>query len=123
MDVLEKFYGSAASTLGRIIEGIDDGNIESLDEIEDIEQLKDLASEAPVIRLVNLSSPKRSRKIQRHSHRAVRKGLKVRYRVDASSTMSSHRPKSSRRRSSAGVKIMAKLNIAERRLPQDDASN
>jgi general secretion pathway protein E len=55
MDILEKFYGSAASTLGRIIEGIDEGNLESLsDEIEDIEQLKDLASEAPVIRLVNL---------------------------------------------------------------------
>ena len=30
MDVLEKFYGSAASTFGRIIEGIDEGNIEGL---------------------------------------------------------------------------------------------
>ena len=30
MDILEKFYGSAASTLGRIIEGIDEGNIEAL---------------------------------------------------------------------------------------------
>jgi general secretion pathway protein E len=55
MDGIEKYYGSAASTLGRIIEGIDDANIDNLsDEIEDIEQLKDLASEAPVIRLVNL---------------------------------------------------------------------
>ena len=55
MDALEKFYGSSASTLGRIIEGIDDDAVESFsDDIEDIEQLKDLASEAPVIRLVNL---------------------------------------------------------------------
>jgi hypothetical protein len=44
LDVLERLYGSAASTFGRIIEGIDEGNIENLEEIEDIEQLKDLAS-------------------------------------------------------------------------------
>src|SRR5262245_16680545 len=55
MDVLERLHGAASTTLGRIIEGIDEGNLESIsDEIEDIEQLKDLASEAPVIRLVNL---------------------------------------------------------------------
>jgi general secretion pathway protein E len=55
MDALERFYGSSAGAMGRIIEGIGHDEIENIsDEIEDIEQLKDLASEAPVIRLVNL---------------------------------------------------------------------
>ena len=120
MDVLEKFYGSAASTFGRIIEGIDDGNIESLDEIEDIEQLKDLASEAPVIRLVNLII---SRAIEGRSSdihiEPFEKDLKVRYRVDGILYDVESPPKKLKAAIISRVKIMSKLNIAERRLPQD----
>ncbi|MBN1571098.1 MAG: type II secretion system ATPase GspE [Acidobacteria bacterium] len=121
MDVLEKFYGSAASTLGRIIEGIDEGNIESLsDEIEDIEQLKDLASEAPVIRLVNLLISKaiESRASDIHIE-PFEKDLKVRYRIDGILHDVESPPKKLKAALISRVKIMSKLNIAERRLPQD----
>jgi general secretion pathway protein E len=121
MDMLEKFYGSAASTLGRIIEGIDEGNIESLsEEIEDIEQLKDLASEAPVIRLVNLLISKaiESRASDIHIE-PFEKDLKVRYRIDGILHDVESPPKKLKAALISRVKIMSKLNIAERRLPQD----
>ncbi len=121
MDVIEKFYGSAASTLGRIIEGIDEGNLENLsDEIEDIEQLKDLASEAPVIRLVNLIISKaiESRASDIHIE-PFEKDLKVRYRIDGILHDVESPPKKLKAAVISRVKIMAKINIAERRLPQD----
>jgi general secretion pathway protein E len=121
MDALEKFYGSAASTLGRIIEGIDEDNIDSLpDEIEDIEQLKDLASEAPVIRLVNLLISKaiESRASDIHIE-PFEKDLKVRYRIDGILHDVESPPKKLKAALISRVKIMSKLNIAERRLPQD----
>jgi len=49
---LERLYGGGKSTMGTIVEGI-----QSRDEEQDwgdVEHLKDLASEAPVVRLVNL---------------------------------------------------------------------
>jgi general secretion pathway protein E len=121
MDVLERLYGSAASTLGRIIEGIDEVNIDNLsDEIEDIEQLKDLASEAPVIRLVNLliSRAVESRASDIHIE-PFEKDLKVRYRIDGILHDVESPPKKLKAAVISRIKIMAKLNIAERRLPQD----
>jgi general secretion pathway protein E len=120
MDILEKFYGSAASTLGRIIEGIDEGSIENLDEIEDIEQLKDLASEAPVIRLVNLLISKAIENRASDIHiEPFEKDLKVRYRIDGLLHDVESPPKKLKAALISRVKIMSKLNIAERRLPQD----
>ncbi len=121
MDTLEKLYGSASSTLGRIIEGIDEGNIENLpDEIEDIEQLKDLASEAPVIRLVNLLISKAIEQRASDIHiEPFEKDLKVRYRIDGILHDVESPPKKLKAALISRVKIMSKLNIAERRLPQD----
>ncbi len=121
MDVLERLYGSAATTLGRIIEGIDEGNLENLaEEIEDIEQLKDLASEAPVIRLVNLLISKaiESRASDIHIE-PFEKDLKIRYRIDGILHDVESPPKKLKAALISRVKIMSKLNIAERRLPQD----
>jgi general secretion pathway protein E len=121
LDVLERLYGSAASTLGRIVDGITDGEIENLsDDIEDIEQLKDLASEAPVIRLVNLliSRAIESRASDIHIE-PFEKDLKVRYRIDGILHDVESPPKKLKAALISRVKIMSKLNIAERRLPQD----
>ncbi|MEJ2109357.1 MAG: type II secretion system ATPase GspE [Acidobacteriota bacterium] len=121
IDTLEKLYGSASSTLGRIIEGIDEENIESMpDEIEDIEQLKDLASEAPVIRLVNLLISKAIEKRASDIHiEPFEKDLKVRYRIDGILHDVESPPKKLKAALISRIKIMSKLNIAERRLPQD----
>src|SRR5579875_1674993 len=51
-DLIERWYGAGRSALGTIVEGLEgEGGASGED---DIEHLRDLASEAPVIRLVNL---------------------------------------------------------------------
>ncbi|MEP6940069.1 MAG: type II secretion system protein GspE, partial [Rudaea sp.] len=50
-DLIERYYGTGRSAMGTIVENLSDEATRSED---DIEHLRDLASEAPVIRLVNL---------------------------------------------------------------------
>ncbi|RPJ60198.1 MAG: type II secretion system protein GspE [Acidobacteria bacterium] len=121
LDLIEKFYGNQASSLGRIVEGIEDGDGEpSQEESEDVEHLKDLASEAPVIRLVNLliSRAIESRGSDIHIE-PFERDLKVRYRIDGVLYDVESPPKRLRAAIISRVKIMARLNIAERRVPQD----
>jgi general secretion pathway protein E len=104
--------------MGQIVESI--GLADDLTDEEQIQHLKELASEAPVIRLVNLMIARavESRASDIHIE-PFENRLKVRYRVDGVL----HEVESPPSRLSAAVisriKIMAKLNIAERRLPQD----
>lgn len=121
LDLVEKFYGSSSSSFGRIIEGIGEGDVDSLsDDIEDVEHLKDLASEAPVIRLVNMLI---SRAIEGRASdvhiEPFEKDLKVRYRIDGILHDVESPPKKLKAAVISRIKIMAKLNIAERRIPQD----
>ena len=121
LDLIERFYGNQASSLGRIVEGIDEGQIDSLsDESDDIEHLKDLASEAPVIRLVNLiiSRAIESRASDIHIE-PFERDLKVRYRIDGILYDVESPPKKLKAAVISRIKIMARLNIAERRIPQD----
>jgi general secretion pathway protein E len=89
-------------------------------EEETIESLKDLASGAPIVRAVNeileLALERRSTDIHLEP---VRSGMRVRIRVDGIlTTLRSFAPDLARPIVSR-VKILAALNIAERRLPQD----
>jgi len=121
LDLIERFYGNQSSTLGRIVEGMDGEDLEGLsDDLEDIEHLRDLASEAPVIRLVNLiiSRAIESRASDIHIE-PFEKSLKVRYRVDGVLIDVESPPKRLKAAVISRIKIMAKLNIAERRIPQD----
>ena len=121
LDLIERFYGNQSSTLGRIVEGMEGDDLEGIsDDLEDIEHLRDLASEAPVIRLVNLiiSRAIESRASDIHIE-PFEKSLKVRYRVDGVLVDVESPPKRLKAAVISRIKLMAKLNIAERRVPQD----
>ena len=120
LDLIEKFYGSQASTLGRIVEGIEEDFETAVEDSEDIEHLKDLASEAPVIRLVNLiiSRAVESRASDIHIE-PFERDLKVRYRIDGILYDVESPPKRLKAAVISRIKIMSRLNIAERRVPQD----
>ena len=114
----ERLYGSGKSYMDQIV-----GDAQTRDEdggSEDLQQLKELASEAPIIRLVNLiiGHALEARASDIHIE-PFENRLIVRYRVDGVM----HEVESPPRRFSAAVisriKIMASLDIAERRLPQD----
>ena len=116
--VYERLYGSGKSSMGQIVDNISTRDEEQ--DFGDIEHLKDLASEAPVIRLVNLIINRALERRASDIHvEPFENRLIVRYRIDGVL----HEAESPPRRLSAAVisriKIMANLDIAERRLPQD----
>jgi len=114
----ERLYGSGRSAMGQIVDSI--GLADNLTDEEQIQHLKDLASEAPVIRLVNLMTARavESRASDIHIE-PFENRLKIRYRVDGVLREVESPPSRLSAAVISRIKIMAKLNIAERRLPQD----
>ena len=114
----ERLYGGGRSAMGQIVDSI--GLADNLTDEEQIQHLKDLASEAPVIRLVNLMIARavESRASDIHIE-PFENRLKVRYRVDGVLREVESPPSRLSAAVISRIKIMAKLNIAERRLPQD----
>jgi general secretion pathway protein E len=114
----ERLYENGKSSIGQIVAE----NSETDDDVadEDVNRLRDLASEAPVIRLVNLliSRGVESRASDIHIE-PFHNRLVVRYRIDGLLRESATPPPRLRAAIVSRIKIMAKLNIAERRLPQD----
>lgn len=114
---VERLCGDQKSKMGQILD-----HVISADDVdpEDVEQLKDLASEAPVIRLVNLIMQRATEMGASDVHIEPFEGrLKVRYRVDGVLQEAEAPPAHLGAAVISRIKIMAKLNIAERRLPQD----
>ena len=97
-------------------------DIQPLEEekIEDINLLKDLASEAPIIRLVNkiIREAVENRATDVHFE-SSKKGLRVRFRIDGILHDKYFYPPKFIAPVISRLKLMAKLNIAEYRLPQD----
>ncbi len=114
----ERLYGSGTSSIEQILE--DEAALTKEDTIEDIERLKDLASEAPVIRLVNhlIDKAVEMRASDVHIEPFERR-LRIRYRVDGVLCEGQAPPNRLRPAVISRVKLMANLNIAETRLPQD----
>ncbi|MFN8005691.1 MAG: type II secretion system ATPase GspE [Terriglobia bacterium] len=120
-DALDRIYGAGEGNLSRVAGGdaILSG-LESAGGDEDIEHLRDMASEAPVIRLVNLII---SRAVERRASdihiEPFEKEFRIRYRVDGILQNVESPPIQMKAAIISRLKLMAKLNIAERRLPQD----
>jgi general secretion pathway protein E len=121
-DYIARFYAQEESQdIGRMIENIEDRGSEFIrEDEEDVGHLKDLASEAPIIKLVNLlitrAVESRASDIHIEPYDAE---VMIRYRIDGVLHDIETTPKKLQAAILSRVKIMAKLNIAERRLPQD----
>jgi len=112
LDAIDKYYGESAKGESEF----DDGGQAS----EDLEQLRDMASEAPVIRLVNAIVAQAVEKRASDIHiEPFEKEFRVRYRIDGVLYNQEAPPREMKAAMISRVKLMAKLNIAERRLPQD----
>jgi len=87
---------------------------------EDLEQLRDMASEAPVIRLVNAMIAQAIEKRASDIHiEPFEKEFRIRFRIDGVLFNQEQPPRELKAAIISRLKLMAKLNIAERRLPQD----
>ncbi len=114
---IDRLYAAGKSAVGQLVDDLTEGDDGA---IEDVERLRDLAAEAPVIRLVNALIARAVEMRANDIHLEPRENaLRVRYRIDGVLREVDGPPAKLRAAVLSRVKIMAKLNIAERRLPQD----
>jgi len=119
---VEKFYDSSSS-LAEIMGSMDTAeNMELLEDTEevDIRELQQASEDAPVVKLVNLilneAIKRRASDIHMEPYERV---FRVRFRIDGVLQEFMKPPMKLKNAIISRVKIMAKLDIAERRLPQD----
>jgi general secretion pathway protein E len=107
---LDRLYGNAPSA----------ATLDDSADVADLERLKDLASDAPVIRAVNrlIAQAVELRASDIHVE-PTEDSLAVRVRVDGALRDLEPLPAAMRAAFVSRVKVMAALNIAEKRLPQD----
>ncbi len=101
----------------------DDSDVEVLDDSEEDQSLDEMlesAEGAPVIRMVNMMLVEALRTDASDIHiEPMEKTVRLRYRIDGKLIERPGPPKSLQNAVTSRVKIMADLNIAERRVPQD----
>jgi general secretion pathway protein E len=120
LEAIDRSFGSGVTSMEKIIEDIDGIPEYHEESEEDIGHLRDMASEAPVIRLVNLIITRAIEMRASDIHfEPFEDQFRVRYRIDGVLHDVESPPKRFQAAVVSRVKIMAKLNIAERRLPQD----
>jgi general secretion pathway protein E len=112
LDAIDRHYGE--SDRQQQAEG------EDAQASEDLEHLRDMASEAPVIRLVNaMIADALERRASDIHIEPFEKEFRVRFRIDGVLFNQETPPRELKAAIISRLKLMAKLNIAERRLPQD----
>jgi general secretion pathway protein E len=103
-----------------VLSGDEDADVAALEHLDTERDLLDLANEAPIIKLINLliSGAVKERASDIHVE-PFERDVRVRYRIDGILYEKLVVPKSQQAAIISRVKIMANLNIAEHRLPQD----
>jgi type IV pilus assembly protein PilB len=123
---IDKYYGSThAVELKKVMEDLSeeaDEDLEVLEEEEDLDMaaLEEESETAPVVKLVNLILTDAIKRGASDIHiEPYEKELRVRYRIDGLLYQVMQPPLKLREAITSRLKIMAKLDIAEKRLPQD----
>jgi general secretion pathway protein E len=120
-ELIDRIYGASKSTMQQIVEDLgSDLDDSTASDSDDLDRLKDLAGEAPVVRLVNhlLAEAARRRASDIHIEPYPAR-LAVRLRIDGILIDMPPPPVRLAKAVVSRIKILARLNIAERRLPQD----
>jgi type II secretion system protein E len=120
LEAIERAYG-ASTPLQKIVEGM--GSPEAgadSDNEADVNQLRDMAFEAPVVRLVSLLIDEAVAAEASDIHiEPYEDRLRIRYRLDGILHDRESPPRRLQAALTSRIKLMAEMNIAERRLPQD----
>lgn len=123
---MARYYDTSSINLQQVLKSIDGSeelNILAEKEVEeavDLRELKEAVEEAPVVKLVNLILTDAIKKGASDIHiEAYEKRFRVRYRIDGILYEVMNPPLRLKAALISRIKIMAELDIAERRLPQD----
>jgi len=121
-NAINKYYDSAG-LVEDIMKTFDDKDVEALKDDEDgfnAAELGKAAEDAPVVKLVNLILTDAIKKAASDIHiEPYEKSFRVRYRIDGVLYDVMQPPLRLKAAITSRIKIMAQLDIAERRLPQD----
>ena len=120
VEAVNRVYDRLARSAGQVIEEMEDNRDETHTGIEEIEDIVDSDDEAPIIRFVNslLTEALKERASDIHFEPFERE-MAVRFRIDGILYNKVEVPKRLQAAISSRVKVMAQLDIAEKRLPQD----
>jgi type IV pilus assembly protein PilB len=118
---IEKYYNVGPS-YEDVMAGFDEGDIDVVADAEDVNllELEKASEDAPVVRLCNMILLNAIKKGASDIHiEPYEKKLRVRYRIDGVLNEEMTPPLKLKNAIASRIKIMASLDIAERRLPQD----
>jgi type IV pilus assembly protein PilB len=126
-EAISKFYGEAQSgeELSKVMKDLTDGDAPDLElaaeeQEMNLSELEKAAEEAPIIKLVNLILTDAVKRGASDIHiEPYEKDIRVRFRIDGILQPVMAPPMKLRDAIISRVKIMAKLDISEKRLPQD----
>lgn len=120
-DAIRRYYGAEGETIEDILSVFGEKmEIMPTEEMEDVATLQELASRAPVIKLLNMIMLQAVKEKTSDIHfEPFEQEYKVRYRVDGVLYEVARPPKNLSLGLASRIKVMANLDIAERRLPQD----
>jgi len=117
-------YDFSRDSAEQLVQNMEEDGSTIISEIEDTADLLDDTSDAPIIKLVNhiISQSIKARASDIHIE-PYQESFKVRYRVDGILYDLLTPPKWIQASLISRIKVMAKMNIAEKRLPQDGRIN
>lgn len=121
MEAIEQYFGTDVQ-MTSIMEGMREDELESegIELQDDVHHLRDMAFEAPIVKLVNMLITRAVEDRASDIHiEPFENSVKVRYRTDGVLNDIESLPKRLQPAVISRLKIMSRLNIAERRLPQD----
>ncbi|MCH8255991.1 MAG: type IV-A pilus assembly ATPase PilB [Gemmatimonadetes bacterium] len=117
---IEKYYEQTDAQLASLLEGMEDEDLEIVEEEEEEEADYAIADDAPVVKLINGLLTDAVRRGASDIHiEPFETELRVRYRIDGALLEVMKPPLKLKAALTSRVKIMSNLNIAERRVPQD----
>ena len=119
-EAIERYYAEKGPSLEEIVGQVEEDVEVAKEEVESIEDAAKAADDAPVVKLVNLILLDAIKKHASDIHvEPYEKDFRVRFRIDGVLYDVMKPPMKLRSAITSRLKIMAELDISERRLPQD----
>ncbi len=119
-EAIEKYYAERGPSLEDLVGDFEEDVEVAQDEMENLDEMTKAADDAPVVKLVNLILLDAIKKGASDIHvEPYEKDFRVRFRIDGNLYEVMRPPMKLRNAITSRLKIMAQLDISERRLPQD----
>jgi type IV pilus assembly protein PilB len=121
-NAIERYYEAAHTDYDEVLSQLGNDQVEVVHDVDevDLQELERATEEAPVVRLVNALLTDAIRKRASDIHiEPYEKMLRVRFRIDGVLYEIMQPPLRLKNAITSRIKVMAQLDIAERRLPQD----